>query len=219
MRSRRSSRDSIPSTAAEDGDDSYKPSTTLAEECRFATAQQLNQTHGSAKKQPPLSSDNGVWSTPAAAAQIEDPSDTTDEPALVESETATRPLNSLLSKEKMEDTRNKRRPRLRSDWACSLGTLAVTLVSALMLWAIVKSYQERQCDANGCRMSRMSPVYLKTEGFDSEHTRFASKYSLYLYRENGVDEDYPVCTMAILSYRGSCECWTGYPVDFPPQHE
>jgi hypothetical protein len=44
-------------------------------------------------------------------------------------------------------------------------------------------------------MSHMSPVYLKAKDFDTEHTRFASKYNLYLYREHGVDEDYPVCSV------------------------
>ncbi|KKY15939.1 putative gpi inositol-deacylase [Phaeomoniella chlamydospora] len=37
-------------------------------------------------------------------------------------------------------------------------------------------------------MSMMSPTYIKLSGFDTEHTRFATKYSLYLYREEGVDE-------------------------------
>ena len=35
----------------------------------------------------------------------------------------------------------------------------------------------------------MRPAYAKFSDFDTEHTRFASKYSLYLYREGGVDED------------------------------
>jgi hypothetical protein len=34
----------------------------------------------------------------------------------------------------------------------------------------------------------MRPTYIKLVEFDSEHTRFASKYSLYLYRERGIDE-------------------------------
>lgn len=33
----------------------------------------------------------------------------------------------------------------------------------------------------------MSPTFLRMVGFDTEHTRFASKYNLYLYREEGVD--------------------------------
>lgn len=43
----------------------------------------------------------------------------------------------------------------------------------------------------------MLPTYIKLGGFDTEHTRFASKYNLYLYRERGVDdyseEDIGVC--------------------------
>ena len=33
------------------------------------------------------------------------------------------------------------------------------------------------------------PSYLRLDDFDAEHTRFASKYSLYLYREQGVDDE------------------------------
>ena len=33
----------------------------------------------------------------------------------------------------------------------------------------------------------MSPTFIRMVGFDTEHTRFASKYNLYLYREEGVD--------------------------------
>lgn len=33
----------------------------------------------------------------------------------------------------------------------------------------------------------MVPTYIKMSGFDTEHSRFATKYSLYLYREEGVD--------------------------------
>jgi GPI inositol-deacylase len=36
-------------------------------------------------------------------------------------------------------------------------------------------------------MSTMTPTYIKMTGFDTEHSRFATKYSLYLYREEGVD--------------------------------
>lgn len=36
-------------------------------------------------------------------------------------------------------------------------------------------------------MSYMRPSYIHFSEFDTEHTRFASKYSLYLYREQGID--------------------------------
>jgi glycosylphosphatidylinositol deacylase len=38
-------------------------------------------------------------------------------------------------------------------------------------------------------MSYMRPSFAKLSDFDTEHTRFASKYSVYLYREGMVDED------------------------------
>ena len=38
-------------------------------------------------------------------------------------------------------------------------------------------------------MSYMRPSYARLNDFDTEHTRFASKYSLYLYREQGIDDD------------------------------
>lgn len=58
-------------------------------------------------------------------------------------------------------------------------------------------------------MSYMSPRYIHLSDFDTEHTRFASKYSLYLYREGGVNEDpmvsavgYPVSRVAMLNSPG-----------------
>ena len=47
----------------------------------------------------------------------------------------------------------------------------------------------------------MRPAFAKYSDFDTEHTRFASKYSLYLYREGGIDEDTMVskpCSVEIL---------------------
>ena len=56
-----------------------------------------------------------------------------------------------------------------------------------------------QVDPQGCKTPGMRPTYVKLVGFDSEHTRFASKYSMYLYRERGVDEyneeDVGVCSL------------------------
>lgn len=94
--------------------------------------------------------------------------------------------------EKMAAARPPRR-RLRSPWSCSLPTLLTTAVSSIFLFIIVHSFITRQIDAKGCRMSYMRPAFAKLEGFDTEHTRFASKYSVYLYREGGIDEDPEVC--------------------------
>lgn len=91
---------------------------------------------------------------------------------------------------KMSDTRQSaRRPRLRNPWACSPLTLLTTLVAIVCLSTILHSYVSRQLDAKGCRMSYMRPSFAKLSDFDTEHTRFASKYSTYLYREGLIDED------------------------------
>lgn len=47
-------------------------------------------------------------------------------------------------------------------------------------------------------MSYMRPSYVHFTDFDTEHTRFATKYSLYLYREQGFDDENKV---GILSSR------------------
>lgn len=105
------------------------------------------------------------------------------------------PVISLPSKEaievdRMPDARqNGRRSRLRSPWSCSLLTLITTTVATLLLVAIIHSFIHRQLDCKGCRMSYMRPSFAKLSDFDTEHTRFASKYSVYLYREGNVDED------------------------------
>ena len=82
-----------------------------------------------------------------------------------------------------------RRSRTRSPWSCSLLTLATTVLSFVLLLSITHSFATRQLDPKGCRMSMMRPAFAKFSDFDTEHTRFASKYSLYLYREGGIDED------------------------------
>lgn len=42
-------------------------------------------------------------------------------------------------------------------------------------------------DSSGCRIVYMGPSYARITAFDESHTKFASKYSLYLYREQGRD--------------------------------
>lgn len=81
------------------------------------------------------------------------------------------------------------RGHMRSPWRCSLLTIATSLCSIVLLLTIIHSFLTRQQDPKGCTMSYMRPVFTRFADFDTEHTRFASKYSLYLYREGGVDED------------------------------
>ena len=92
------------------------------------------------------------------------------------------------SPDSMADTRGALKSRTRSPWSCSLLTAITTATAVMFLLAVIHSAVTRQLDPQGCVMSRMSPTYIKLSGFDTEHTRFATKYSLYLYREEGVDE-------------------------------
>ena len=109
-------------------------------------------------------------------------------------------------KEGIEATaQHHRRSRgpLRSPWRCSLLTLAASACSILLLLAIVHSFLTRQLDPKGCSMSYMRPMFARYPDFDTEHTRFASKYSLYLYREGGVDEDTRVKGVPVLFIPGN----------------
>ena len=86
------------------------------------------------------------------------------------------------------DEKSAARAALRSPWFCSRLTTLTTVLALVAVFAILQSALKLQLDPQGCRMSRMSPTYIKLSGFDSEHSRFASKYALHLYREEGVEE-------------------------------
>jgi hypothetical protein len=75
----------------------------------------------------------------------------------------------------------------QSPWTISLWTLFTSLAGIALLISIIYSSANLQSDPKGCRMSWMSPSFVPFTDFDTEHTRFASKYSLYLYREQGID--------------------------------
>jgi len=67
------------------------------------------------------------------------------------------------------------------------------------LGLVAHSFLNLQRDAKGCRMSFMYPSYAKLSDFDTEHTRFATKYSLYLYREQKMDLSMEVCSLPCLA--------------------
>lgn len=71
----------------------------------------------------------------------------------------------------------------------SILVLLTAGVGIMLLVAILKSLVSYQIEPKGCRMSYMRPSYVHFSDFDTEHTRFATKYSLYLYREQGVDDE------------------------------
>ena len=100
------------------------------------------------------------------------------------------PLAELLAKRRPMDPHLLRNaPRRRNPWSLSLLTILVTATSFVVLLSIIHSFLNRQVEPpGGCRGPYMRPAYIKFTGFDTEHTRFASKYSLYLYREDGLDD-------------------------------
>jgi glycosylphosphatidylinositol deacylase len=98
------------------------------------------------------------------------------------------PLTSQrLPMEASPDAQRLRQSRLRSPWICSILTAVTTSLAVAFLFSILRSFSARQVGSNGCGMPVMSPTFIRMVGFDTEHTRFASKYNLYLYREEGVD--------------------------------
>jgi hypothetical protein len=94
-----------------------------------------------------------------------------------------------ITTDSMVEGHTKRRLQLRNPWACSAWTAIASLLGFAVLFVMVHSFLTRQLDTKGCEMCYMRPAYVPFPDFDTEHTRFASKYSLYLYREGGIDED------------------------------
>jgi glycosylphosphatidylinositol deacylase len=95
------------------------------------------------------------------------------------------------------------RARMRNPWSCSTLTFATSICAIVLLTTILHSFFTRQQDPKGCAMSYMRPAFTRYSDFDTEHTRFASKYSLYLYREGGVDEDTRVKGIPVLFIPGN----------------
>ena len=91
---------------------------------------------------------------------------------------------------KMLEVRGRRQTRIQSPWSCSLLTLSVTALSLVLLFSVIHSFLTRQVDSKGCDMCYTREIiYFEFADFDTEHTRFATKYSLHLIREEGFDED------------------------------
>ncbi|OTB03311.1 hypothetical protein M426DRAFT_12670 [Hypoxylon sp. CI-4A] len=99
--------------------------------------------------------------------------------------------------------RRTRQPRLWSPWSISLLTLFTGIAGISLLLGVVYSSNTLHCDPKGCRMSWMSPSYAKFSDFDTEHTRFATKYSLYLYREQGFDNGPKIRGIPVLFIPGN----------------
>ncbi|KAI5466548.1 PGAP1-like protein-domain-containing protein [Mariannaea sp. PMI_226] len=93
--------------------------------------------------------------------------------------------------------------RLRRSSPISIIVLLTSALGITLLFGILRSLVTRQLDPKGCRMSYMRPSYVRFTEFDTEHTRFATKYSLYLYREQGVDEEDKLRGIPVLFIPGN----------------
>jgi hypothetical protein len=69
-----------------------------------------------------------------------------------------------------------------------VGLLSVLVLSLGFLATALLSFMSRDpAQASQCEMAWMSPSYLRLNGFNETHSRLASKYSLWFYREQGYD--------------------------------
>ncbi|KAF2760597.1 GPI inositol-deacylase [Pseudovirgaria hyperparasitica] len=91
----------------------------------------------------------------------------------------------------------------RNPWSSSFWTIGATLAALALLATIGYSFTTWQLDPKGCAMCYMRPSFVKYTGFDTEHTPFASKYSLYLYREGVIDEDPKLKGVPVLFIPGN----------------
>ncbi|EGX94661.1 GPI inositol-deacylase [Cordyceps militaris CM01] len=99
--------------------------------------------------------------------------------------------------------RHRSHARRFGTWSISIFALVTAALGLLLLAAIVHSLVRRQQDAKGCRMSYMRPSYIHFREFDTEHTRFATKYSLHLYREQGLDDEAKLRGVPVLFIPGN----------------
>jgi GPI inositol-deacylase len=130
------------------------------------------------------------------------PRNSVSEPALEGNHIDTILVNKGVTDATAEHQR-RQRAKIRGPWSCSLLTLATSACAVVLLAIIVRSFLTLQMDPKGCAMSYMMPAFARFSDFDTEHTRFASKYSLYLYREGGVDEDTRVKGIPVIFIPGN----------------
>lgn len=87
-----------------------------------------------------------------------------------------------------------------------------TLVIGIFLitcFTLLYNYQLGGADTPKCNNITMYPSYARINRFNSDYTRFASKYSLYLYREQGKDphpsaeNDYKLLGIPVLFIPGN----------------
>ncbi|KAJ1966802.1 GPI inositol deacylase [Dispira parvispora] len=74
-------------------------------------------------------------------------------------------------------------------WPRGVGSLlAVVGLALVVLGSMMVCFFVRSPERKGCDLFYLYPVYIKQTGLDVHRSRFAQKYTLYLYREGGVDD-------------------------------
>lgn len=82
--------------------------------------------------------------------------------------------------------------------------LIFLILSVIFLSSSAASFLYYADEPKNCRMSFMSPSFIKLEGFNQNYTRHYSKYTLYLYRETEIDNDNaPPCGIPVLFIPGN----------------
>ena len=104
---------------------------------------------------------------------------------------------------KMTEFTSWRLSRARGPWSCSLLTLIITAFAAITVFAITQAFLSRQLDPKGCDIPWTRPTYIEFKDFDTEHTRFATKYHLYMLRDGSYDEDTRVKGVPVLFIPGN----------------
>ena len=111
------------------------------------------------------------------------------------------PINTYTTK--MTESGSWRLSRARGPWSSSLLTLAVTALAGIIAFAMIQAFLSRQLDPKGCDIPWTRPTYIEFKDFDTEHTRFATKYHLYMLRDGSFDEDAKVKGVPILFIPGN----------------
>ena len=84
-----------------------------------------------------------------------------------------------------------KRATLKQELKSSKRLLMIWVIAglvALMSILLVSSQKRTGADSPECRSVYMYPSYARLKAFDTSHTKFASKYNLFLYREQGKDK-------------------------------
>jgi len=129
-----------------------------------------------------------------------------------DSNSAAEESSSLLPRSNNKPNLRDGRVRIRP-WGCSLVSFILACLSLVFLGIVAHSFLNLQRDPKGCKMSFMYPSYAKLSDFDTEHTRFATKYSLYLYREQKMDLSMEVLFHVEKKSANSCAAeWSAGPI-------